>query len=359
MHALQFTNSIGGIITPFIIEPFLARRSDQANINIHSNVSVGDVYSDSNIFTDSFANSEQKDEIVVNMNISMAKPENNISQSDEFENSFSENALDSGTQIQYAFIILAVFGVVASISVFVFVMLDCRSKNMHGSLKTPDKDENEIYNRTKCIFSDKMKILLLGITATQCYIAAALGLKVYALLPSFFVIQLGWTTSEASIAVSGFWIGKSVARFIGIFLSSKMKQSIMISTFSIIYMMSAIFLTVAAVYRIHTLAWVVTATMGVGLSVLRSCLFTMTEEKITHVSGKVASLYIVFFVLGGVLDPLYTGYLMDDNSAMWFTYLLVVESSMFLVLFVIVKVLMKFGHSREIGLEIEIKPMNG
>ena len=169
------------------------------------------------------------------------------------------------------------------------------------------------------------------------------------------MIQFEWTTSEASVATSGFWIGKAIARFAGIFLSARMKQSLMISIFSMIYILSAVSLTAAAIYRINILAWIVTATMGVGLSVLRSCLFTMTEEKITHVSGKVASLYLVFFVLGGILDPLYTGYLMDNGSAMWFTYLLFIESSLFLALFVVIKILLKFGDQQKVGLEMEIK----
>ena len=359
MHALQCMISIGGIITPFIIEPFLARVTNQVYTNTSSNISMEEIRIDLNISSGAtFPYSEEFDFLVIPKRNSTIKPECNSNTSDCFNTISAEATLKGETQIQYAFIILAVTGVVASISVFVFVMLDCRIRNNQTTLKIPDKKGSEILNRTEYTFSHKMKILLLGITAIQSYLSAALGLKVYALLPSFFVIQFGWTTSEASVATSGFWIGKAVARFAGIFLSSKIKQSLMIPLFSIIYILSAVSLTVAAIYRVNTLAWVVTATMGVGLSVLRSCLFTMTEEKITHVSGKVASLYLVFFLLGGVLDPLYTGYLMDDNSTMWFTYLLVFESSLFLVLFVVVKLLLKFGNKQEIGLEIEIKPIN-
>ena len=62
--------------------------------------------------------------------------------------------------------------------------------------------------------------------------------------------------------------------------------------------------------------------------------------------------------LGGMIDPLYTGYLMDDVSPMWFGYLLILESSLFLFLFIIVTVLLwKFGKRQETGIEIEIEPM--
>ena len=46
---------------------------------------------------------------------------------------------------------------------------------------------------------------------------------------------------------------------------------------------------------------------------------------------------------------------MDNESAMWFTYLLFIESSLFLALFVVIKLLLKFGDQQKIGLEMEIK----
>ena len=349
LHALQCMISIGGIITPFIIQPFLARGTS----NNCFNNSLGKTCNSNVLPNSTFSHTVDIGSVILPMCNSTTQPECNTACNTTNIIDCSEVVKNGETRLQYAFIIFAVTGVAASILVIVFVILDCRNKN--SSVKKSDEAETEITNSTEYGFSNKMKIVLLRITAIQSYISAALGLKVYALLPSFFVIQFGWTTSEASVATSGFWIGKAIARFTGIFLSARMKHSLMISIFSMIYILSAVSLTAAAIYRINTLAWVVTATMGVGLSVLRSCLFTMTEEKITHVSGKVASLYLVFFVLGGILDPLYTGYLMDNDSAMWFTYLLFIESSMFLALFVVIKLLLKFGDQQKIGLEMEIK----
>ena len=326
MHALQGMISIGGIITPFIIEPFLARKTPNLgglqNTNPNGSLTESQYKSthvlgsgNSNIsHVFSSPDSEDLSSFVILKGNSTARPECNGNTSECFEMISAEETINGETQIQYAFIIFGVTGVVASISVLGFLILDCRNKQ--SPERTSVIKGTEIINRTEYEFSYKIKLILLVITAIQSYLSAALGLKVYALLPSFFVIQFAWSTSEAAVATSGFWIGKAVSRFAGIFLSTKMKQSQMIPLFSMIYILSSISLTVAAIYRVNTLAWVVTATMGVGLSILRSCLFTMTEEKITHVTGKIASLYLVFFVLGGILDPLYTGYLMDDVSPM-------------------------------------------
>ena len=206
--------------------------------------------------------------------------------------------------------------------------------------------------------TDNMQYILIAVIAIQSYLSAAIELKVYAFFPSFFVTQFNWTSSTIYVAASGFWIGKAIARLAGVFLSTKIKQSILVPCFTLIYIASSIYLMVAANSHINVLAWIVTATMGIGLSLLRSSLFNITEEKITHVSGKIASLYLVFFVLGGMIDPLYTGYLVDDVSPKWFVYLLILESSLFLFLFIIVTALLwKFGKRRETGIEIEIEPM--
>lgn len=367
MHALQCVISVGGIVTPFIIQPFLAPRTQMLTTEESSHTSSDKVPSTSNFSNYStsldilFRNTSFKNvtlsslpaEIFYHANSSDCLNTSKCRIKDMFT-----MTVQGQTRIQYAFIIFAVTGVAASFSLFVFVLSDCRNKDK--VTKRATRKEVTGINRTRYSLDTNIKYTLLGIIAVQSYLTAALGLKVFALLPSFFVIEFMWSTSQASVGVSAFWIGKAVFRFLGIFLSLKMKQSVLIPLFSVIYIISAVCLTVAAIYHINPLAWVFTVAMGVGFSVLRSALFSMTEEKIAHVSGKIASLYLVFFVLGGMLDPLYTGYLMDDVSPMWFTYVLVIESGLFLLLFALAKVLLfKYGKKQEIGMEIkiEIEPM--
>ena len=363
MHALQFTISLGGIVTPFIIEPFLAQPNIlPANTSNHR---AGSTNNSRYIFLNDNLTSvkSNEEELFQNNRKSSFQSEVDVltytspysNETMDFNGSSKITNLEE-TRIQYAFIIFAVVGVTSSIALLVFVVTDYRTKKIKH--KVNGKEGTANLNRTQLSLPSYIKYILLAIIAMQSYLSAALGLKVYAFLPTFFVIQFKWTTSKASVATSGFWIGKAVSRLAGVFLSTKIKQSVLIPCFTIIYIASAICLTASAINQINALAWVVTVTMGIGLSILRSSLFTITEEKITHVSGKVASLYLVLFVLGGMIDPIYTGYLMNDISPMWFTYLLVIESILFLVLFVIVKVLLwYFGNKLETGIEIEIEPM--
>ena len=363
MHALHFMILLGGIVTPFIIQPFLAV-SYPSVTNVTQRQVTDDRYTTNPVWVENstYLKSSMKEAFKIDEIDPMASNGEDFTNVSDFDNhawelnNSSEMRAFGETKIHYAFIIFAIVGIAASVAVFVFVAKDFRNKqNKH---KDNHKDHHTDFNRRKISVTDNMKYILIAIIAIQSYLSAALGLKVYAFLPSFFVIQFSWAYSTAFVATSGFWIGKAIARLADVFLSTKIKQSILEPCFTLIYIVLSISLMVAANSHINVLAWIVTVTMGICLSILRSSLFNITEEKITHVSGKIASLYLVFFVLEGMIDPLYTGYLMDDVSPMWFVYLLILESSLFLFLFIIVTVLLwKFGKRQETGIEIEIEPM--
>ena len=162
----------------------------------------------------------------------------------DFDNHAQDLNISSGmrafveTKIHYAFIIFAIVGIAASVAVFVFVATDYRNKqNKHKDNHT---DHHTDFNRRKISVTDNMKYILIAIIAIQSYLSAALGLKMYAFLPSFFVIQFSWTSSTASVATSGFWIGKAIARSAGVILSTKIKQSILVPCFTLIYIASSI-----------------------------------------------------------------------------------------------------------------------
>ena len=361
--------SVGGIVTPFIIAPFLANR-----IKKHT-TSVNDLAIMLNKTTVSSNASQINDTNMTHINISDVfsicfdkGKETNISYS--FDTVFCDNitevqggkrveegTLIGKTNIQYAFIILAVIGVTASGTVLAFLIADFKARNRNRKTAASNEIKNTGYR--KYSISERLKYILLIIVAIQCYLIAAMSSKVYALLPSFFILQFTWTTPMASVAMSVFWIGKAAARLAGIFLSAQFKQSVLIPCFSLTYIISSAGLIISGLYQISELAWISTASLGIGLSILFPSLFAITEENISHVSGRIASFYLVFFVVGGVFDPLYTGYLMDKGSPMWFTYLIFAQSIIFLILFITVKLLLRaYGEWKTAEAEIEIEPMS-
>ena len=378
MFALQLMLSVGGIATPVIIRPFLAHRTKVKHIvptaenDTQTNISLAaatpsTVYhlNDSKQLNDStvaevvtlcsdqlerpYLENSTFDEINCDHNVSRGV---NISLHKDLE-------IIGETKIHYAFIILAVIGVIASFTVLAFIIADFRHRNKRN--KQTDRTNVKDIDHTKYVISAKIKCILLAIVSFQCYLIAALSSKVYALMPSYFVLQFSWSTSSASLALSVFWIGKAFARFVGVFLSIRFKQSVLIPCFCSTYIISAAGLAVAGWFQVNDLAWVSIVTLGIGLSILFPTLFTLTEENISHVSGRIASLYLVFFVVGGMVDPLYTGYLMDKASPMWFTYLIFFQSVIFLSMFVLVRLLLcNCGQNKvnSIEIETEIEPMN-
>ena len=378
MFSLQLMLSVGGIATPVIIRPFLAHRTKVKHIvttaenDTKTNISLvaatpSTVYhlNDSKQLNDS-----KVTEAVTLCSDELERPyfENRTFEKATCDHNMSHgvnNSLHKGleiigeTKIQYAFIILAIIGVIASFTVLAFIIADYRHRNKRN--KQTDRTNVKDIDHTKYVISAKIKCILLAIVSFQCYLIAALSSKVYALLPSYFVLQFSWSTSSASLALSVFWIGKAFARFVGVFLSVRFKQSVLIPCFCSTYIISAAGLAVAGWFQVSDLAWVSIVTLGIGLSILFPTLFTLTEENISHVSGRIASLYLVFFVVGGMVDPLYTGYLMDKASPMWFTYLIFFQSVIFLSMFVLVKLLLcNCGQKKvnSIEIETEIEPMN-
>ena len=386
IHSLQVMLSTGGILTPLVIEPFLAPRMKRSESNDGQSLSfTSDRHNDSVVLRIDDLNKTDSAKIV---NYSIYPHTNylhrnatymlenvipptgtNVSFSNEnslgtngtlLQSSGYESTIAIGrTRIHYAFIIFAAIGISAAICLLTFIVSDCIGNNFKKSEKpTFANTEKKHSNRLKYMLPKKMKMILLGILTVQFYLVAAMCFKCYAFMPTFFILQFDWSVTLASLAMSLFWIGRTIVGIIGIYLVTRFKQSLLVAGFSSIYFASSVSLTISSISHINELAWVSTALLGVGFSILFPSLFALTEENITHVTGRLGSVFMGSFVTGGMLDPLYTGYLMDRVSPMWFAYLLVLQSFAFLFLFIVVKVVIwRYGQRQNTGMEIEIEPM--
>ena len=378
--------STGGILTPLVIEPFLAPRMKRSEIDDGQSLSFSsDRHNDSVLLRIDDLNKTDSAKI---MNYSIVPHTNylhrnatymlenvipptgtNVSFSNEnslgtngtlLQSSGYESTIAIGrTRIHYAFIIFAAIGISAAICLLTFIVSDCIGNNLKKSEKSSFSNiEKKHSNRLKYMLPKKMKMILLGILTVQFYLVAAMCFKCYAFMPTFFILQFDWSVTLASLAMSLFWIGRTIVGIIGIYLVTHFKQSLLVAGFSSIYFASSVSLTISSISHINELAWVSTALLGIGFSILFPSLFALTEENITHVTGRLGSVFMGSFVTGGMLDPLYTGYLMDRASPMWFAYLLVLQSFAFLFLFIVVKVVIwRYGQRQNTGMEIEIEPM--
>ena len=387
IHSLQVMLSTGGILTPLVIEPFLAPRMKHIENDYNQSILFS---SDSyNKYNDSFlqlGNDLDSIESSKMLNYSSALPTyyfhgnatyvNDIPLSRTNVSSLNEKFFETNgtllpsrdnesiivigrTRVQYAFIIFAAIGILAAVCLLFFIVSDC----MNNDLKKVEKSslsnaEKKHSKRLKYMLPKKIKMILLGILTAQFYLVAAMCFKCYAFMPSFFILQFHWSVTLASLAMSLFWIGRTIVGIIGIYLVTRFKQSLLIAGFSSIYFAASVCLTVSSIFHLNELAWVSTTLLGVGFAILFPSLFALTEENITHVTGQLGSVFMGSLVTGGMLDPLYTGYLMDRVSPMWFVYLLVLQSFAFLLLFVVLKVVIwQYGQRQNTGMESEIEPM--
>ena len=384
IHSLQVMLSTGGILTPLVIEPFLAPRMKRSEMGYNQSLLFSsDNYNDSFLQLGDDLNTIENDRMVnyssklhtyylhrnatYNRDIPLVRTNNS---------SFIENTLEANgtllpsrdyestivvgrTRIQYAFIIFAAIGILAAVCLLTFIVSDCMSNDLKKVEKTSlSNAEKKHSKRLKYALPKKIKLILLGILTVQFYLVAAMCFKCYAFMPTFFILQFDWSVTLASLAMSLFWIGRTIMGIVGIYLVTRFKQSLLVAGFSSIYLVSSLCLSVSSMFHLNELAWVSTTLLGVGLAILFPSLFVLTEEHITHVTGRLGSVFMCSFVTGGMLDPLYTGYLMDRVSSMWFVYLLVLQSFAFILMFVVVKVVIwKYGQRQKTGMEIEIEPM--
>ena len=394
IHALQVMLSTGGVIAPIIIEPFLAPRNRDhrtlhnttddffTNISSYNAINesvflsnISDAFNKSNLVTKvtNFKTSESVNttdyDLYQNINPCLLQlPYLGSSYSNwtllcnqetaSVENKTVESfVVDIGeTRIHYAFIIFALFGILASVTVFLFIIIDCQYKEVEHISKS--NKENVITKRIKYSLPNKLQHLLLSIVTVKFYLVSAMCFKCYAFLPSFYVLQFDWSTSLATLAMSVFWIGRTVAGVVGIFLAAQFKQSVLIPCFSLIYIMSTVCLIISGFNNYTELAWTSTGLLGIGLSILFPSLFALTEENIRHVTGRIASLYMFSLMTGSMLDPLYTSFLMDNVSPMWFVYLLFIQSVLFLLLFILVKTLLwRYSQRQDTGQETGTEEM--
>ena len=384
IHSLQVMLSAGGILTPLVIEPFLAPRT-----KLTAKADNQSSFVSSASHNESFLQLSNDINIIENVNyvnyssvlpsyrlhgngvyiheIPSARTNVSVSKEDVYETNESvlpnrdnvTTTIVSKTRIQYAFIIFAAIGILAAITLLMFIISDWMDHSLQRFNKScVSNAETNHSKRLKYILPNGIKIILLGILTVQFYLVAAMCFKCYAFMPTFYILQFDWSVTLASLAMSLFWIGRTIVGVVGICLVTRFKQSLLVACFSAIYFISSLCLTISGMFHLNELAWVSTTLLGVGFSILFPSLFALTEENITHVTGRLGSVFMASFVTGGMLDPLYTGYLMDRVTPMWFVYLLLLQSFAFLLLFVVVKVVIrKYGERQNTGLEIEIEPM--
>ncbi|XP_062604016.1 sodium-dependent glucose transporter 1A-like [Saccostrea cucullata] len=296
-QSIHFAYAIGGAISPFVTAPFLApdKNNNQTERDVFRNASV------------------------------TANPVTSNSTGWKFSDlSMTESRLF------IPFSITTFLAVTAALPLYI---LACTSKRP-TDLET-QKPENEEIDKERNVekLSRGMKVLILAIIMLFMGLYCAMEDGFNNFLATFCVTELKWTKYIASVATAVFWASFTAGRFLGIFLApifKTVKMLVVLSTFLLVGFLG-FFLT--AHFKIYEGIWIFTGFVGFSMSIIFPSIFSWTEESILPVTGFIASLFLIASSAGSTINPIIIGFLMDNSTPMWFTYIMLGESAIMLMVF--------------------------
>lgn len=162
-----------------------------------------------------------------------------------------------------------------------------------------------------------------------------------AYLSTSVVKQLHWSKSDGAQVTSVFWASFAVGRFLCIFVVHAMRsvKLLLLSCFALL--ISLLTFLLFSQYEIHLGVWISSALAGASMAAIFPTGFTWMEEELLRVTGRVASCILIASSSGTMANPIILGYLMQQFTAMWFSYLLFGESVLCLGAFLF---LLAFSH---------------
>lgn len=332
MQALHFCFSLGGVIAPFIAQPFLAERSSE-------DYEIGR--------TEVFGNTSRLSFCDTNCST--------VNVHDDVKTTVNSVESTEGTNVQYAYAISA--GLVFS-TVFPFVCMYYLKRDDITKLEKSVIEQGEPTNfQTRPV---AVKVLLLLLISLLMCVYCGTEDTYAGYLMTFVTSYLEWSKAQGSYATSVFWICFGSFRLICIPLVRYVQTFKLMLVFSTLLALSFTGLLFATVYKTTPLVWIFIGAPGVSMSILFPAIFTWTNNCIVKVSGKIASLMMTSASVGIMAFPVLFGYTMDHISQLWFIYLLLGQSVLLLSLLIIsscaIKILLK---TRKQSKEIELKIANG
>lgn len=325
MQAIHGIFSVGAIISPFICEPFLARKLPLHDLNTtlkYERTTTKSLYDNSVSMKNTLMNNSNSDDQVV-----VAELDRSVN--DEFDLQFTY-----GRTYIYIPYLIATFVCVVAVSLY--IILSLLFGNVYEKSTITPVSGNKNVKERKYFLSKRMKILFT--------VLVALSLATYVMgercfigfLMTFIITKVGWSKAQGSQANSTFWIAFAAGRLSGILIVKYLRLSLVILVFFSLITTGAVLLWSAVVYENTPLVWVSIAVVGYGMSVIFASMFSWLSENIRRLTGKMASILFIFLSVGAMLIPILEGYLMDKVSQMWFVYSLLILSIIMTIVFIIV-----------------------
>ncbi|XP_045168053.2 sodium-dependent glucose transporter 1A-like [Mercenaria mercenaria] len=354
MQAVHGIFSVGAIISPFVSEPYMAKKiiaESKRSISLW-NTSISYLESSTPVSEfNSFETSSKPSNYSLGTLLS-----SRYSIAEEVTSNFSNftfgvsnvspesSAYNYGETYIYIPYSIATF--VCFIAASFYVAIYFIYGNVYNLPVYIHSNTKKTIPQREYFLSKKMKIvftILLALTLTFYVMSER---SFIGFLMTFIITELGWSKARGSSASSAFWIAFATGRLSGIIIVKYVHLSIVIMTFFLIITSGAVLLWLAVIYGINLLIWISVAIVGYGMSVIFASIFLWLSENIRKLTGKMASVLFIFFSSGAMVFPILVGHLMDKVSQMWFIYTQLILFCAMCSLFIFVLVLFNILKKR-------------
>ena len=235
------------------------------------------------------------------------------------------------TNVHYSFLISGIICFCASLF-FLTMLIRMGSHRYPAPKPTEEESENKRKMHVKFIIAVILLTLLFGMITG--WIDSFAGF-----LMSFSIRHLSWTKDDGSYATTMFWVAYAIGNFMCIFLVQCFKTGTLLFIYFIISILGLSGLIASGIYQASTPVWICVLLTGFSMSIMWPGVFTWTEETVTPVTGKIASLFLVAGAVGFMVNPLATGYTMDNLTNLAYCYFHFGEAVFLTAIFVTVSLM--------------------
>ncbi|XP_064614236.1 sodium-dependent glucose transporter 1A-like [Liolophura sinensis] len=306
MQAVHFAFGLGGIISPFVAAPFLlSRPEDPSNVTDTSSTPHENL-------TDGFTLSSIPTPYVDNSGDNGFNSSFNLTNSTGFSDAVQQ------TQVHIPYIIIGLLAVLSSIP-FIEMFRSKRAEKRRQSLNQGNEEkEKEIRHIPLTTCLKATFLVLMGFF----YITYACVEDTFAgFIMTFVVVHLRWSKTKGTRITSVFWISFSVGRLFAIVISKYLTPWKMLAVDFVLLIVSFLALLLG-VESSEAFSWVCTVAVAIAMASIFPSGMTWMDKSIMKISGKVASFLLVCASIGSMANPLLVGYLFENDTPMWFIYLL-------------------------------------
>ncbi|OWF55465.1 sodium-dependent glucose transporter 1A-like [Mizuhopecten yessoensis] len=283
----QLMMAFGSAVSPLVVTPFLIELPQEI-VNISSSTPL---YTIDNNFTDELSSPS-------------------VSQSKE-------------SQIYIPFSITAVLSLLSGI--FFFVMYAKYDRKQINRLMS-NSDDSESQRKVP----KNVKLFILSMFGSILFIFNGVDEVFTGFLATYCVQFFHWSKKEGALLTFVFFVLIFISRIFGIAIEKWMNTVIFTVVNFVLLCLSVLGMLLISLYKFDTLAWFFAPLFGFVKSCLFPLTFSWTNDYITPVTGRISSFYYTTMMLGGALNPVLLGHLMEHERLIWFCYVLLIESCLIL-----------------------------